>query len=249
MRRAARRRSDPLKLPLANQSLLLSPSATETSRKVDDGINLAIHITMASIPRRLLLQSRQCPSRIQCRAAPKHTARSISTTPRRLANEEFKPGSYTPAAATPPGQEVEAAANEASQASSELTEDAIAAAQLKQLVSDLKALDPSVVSDAVRKGQRGIPFATDFDMETAEDFHIEQDDKRKVANGFWAEGEEEMGIDEDYYGDDLTSHGHGELAQHRQLREYNRLIAWEMPLLNRACLPLYSTLTQLDIRY
>jgi hypothetical protein len=42
-----------------------------------------------------------------------------------------------------------------------------------------------------------------------------------------------MGPDEDYYGDDLTSHGHGELQQHRELREYARLIAWELPLLSR----------------
>jgi small subunit ribosomal protein S35 len=42
-----------------------------------------------------------------------------------------------------------------------------------------------------------------------------------------------MGPDEDYYGDDLTSLGHGELEKHRELREYARLIAWELPLLNR----------------
>lgn len=93
------------------------------------------------------------------------------------------------------------------------------------------------MAEAVRKGKRGMPFATDFNLEKDEDFMIEEDDKRKVAAGFWAEGEESMGVDEDYFGDDLTSHGHGELAKHRQLRHYNRLVAWEMPLLNRA-LPL-----------
>jgi small subunit ribosomal protein S35 len=114
-----------------------------------------------------------------------------------------------------------------------MSEDEIAAAQLAQLVTDLKNLDPAVTADATRKGQRGIPFATHANLEKDEDFMIEEDDRRKVAAGFWAEGEESMGPDEDYYGDDLTSHGHGELKQHRMLREYNRLVAWEMPLLSR----------------
>jgi small subunit ribosomal protein S35 len=205
---------------------------------------------MASLPRRLLLQSRQCPSRIRCRAPPKHTARSISTTSRRFANEDTKPGPHTPAAATPPGQKSKAAASQAeSHAPKELTDDEIAAAQLAQLVSDLKAFNPDVAAEAMRKGQSGIPFATDANLENDEDFHIPEDDKRKVAAGFWAEGEPEMGQDEDYYGDDLTSHGHGELQQHRQLREYNRLAAWEMPLLNRTCLSTHPTLDQSNVRY
>ena len=184
---------------------------------------------MASLPRRLLLQSRQCPSRIRCRAPSKHTTqwqRPLSTTPFRYANEDTKEGSATAAAATPPAEQLDAAA-------SSLTPEQTTAAQLARLVSDLKALDPTIISDALRKGQRGIPFATDMELEKDEDFDIEEDDKRKIASGFWAEGEESMGPDEDYFGDDLTSHGHGELAQHRELREYNRLVAWEMPLLNR----------------
>lgn len=54
-------------------------------------------------------------------------------------------------------------------------------------------------------------------------------------DGFWSEGEPEL-ADDDYYADDITSHGHGELEQHRELREYARLIAWELPLLNRTSL-------------
>ncbi|KAH3943005.1 hypothetical protein HBI56_101580 [Parastagonospora nodorum] len=188
---------------------------------------------MASLPRRLLLQSRQCPSRIRCRASPKHNARSISSTPQRRLDEAVKPGSNNPATTTSP-DEKDAGANDAPP---KQTEEQIAAAQLARLVSDLKALDPAVASEAIRKGQRGIPFATGFNLEKDEDFMIEEDDKRKVAAGFWAEGEESMGVDEDYFGDDLTSHGHGELAKHRQLRHYNRLVAWEMPLLNQLAKP------------
>ncbi|KAF1911509.1 mitochondrial ribosomal subunit protein-domain-containing protein [Ampelomyces quisqualis] len=193
---------------------------------------------MASLPRRLLLQSRKCPSRTPCRASAKHTARTISTTPRLFANGDFKSGSYTPAKAVAPGQQVKAVASEAeSPKKPELSEDEQAAAQLAQLVSDLKALDPSAIAEAQRKGQRGHPFAADWNLEKDEDFEIAGPDMRKAARGFWAEGEEELGPDEDYYGDDITSLGHGELANHRMLREYNRLTAWDLPLLSQLAKP------------
>lgn len=106
-------------------------------------------------------------------------------------------------------------------------------AQLQKLAEDLKALDPEIVDDAVRKGKQGIPFAKEFELDKDEDFDIAEDDAFRVKSGFWAEGEESMGADEDYFGDDITSHGHGELQKHRELREYARLIAWELPLLSR----------------
>lgn len=112
-----------------------------------------------------------------------------------------------------------------------------ARAQLQKLVEDLKALDPAVVDDAVRKGKQGVPFAKDFDLVDDEHFELAKPDAFRVKTGFWAEGEESMGPDEDYYGDDITSHGHGELQKHRELREYARLIAWELPLLSRASHP------------
>lgn len=196
---------------------------------------------MASLPRRLLLQSRQCPSRIRSRASPKYTAqwqRPLSTTSRQCADEDTKEGSTTAADATPPARQLEAVANQSEDSVVErpipknLTPEERTAAQLARLASDLRALDPTQ-ADAARQGQRGMPFAQEFDMEADEDFDIEEDDKFKTKIGFWAEGEEKMGPDEDYFGDDITSHGHGELQQHRELREYARLIAWEMPLLNR----------------
>ncbi|KAF2830861.1 hypothetical protein CC86DRAFT_464072 [Ophiobolus disseminans] len=181
---------------------------------------------MASLPRRLLLQSRQCPSRIRSRATQKHTTqwqRPISTTPQLRARDDKREGSAVAPEAKP-------------RAPIELSPEDTAAA-LARLVADLKALDPTVVSDEQRKGKRGHPFATDMQLENDEDFEIEEDDKRKVAAGFWAEGEESMGQDEDFFGDDITSHGHGELDQHREMRGYNRLIAWEMPLLNQLARP------------
>ncbi|KAF2130646.1 hypothetical protein P153DRAFT_338671 [Dothidotthia symphoricarpi CBS 119687] len=186
---------------------------------------------MASITRRLLLQSRQCPSRIRTRATPRCTARPLSTTPARRADEDATP------APTPTAVDESPIAEPTSR--KHLTPEEITALQLAKLAEDLKAMDPEVVSDAIRKGKHGIPFAQDFELETDEDFVIEADDKRKSAQGFWSEGEEEedMGPDEDYYGDDVTSHGHGLLDQHRELRGYARLIAWELPLLSQLARP------------
>jgi small subunit ribosomal protein S35 len=43
--------------------------------------------------------------------------------------------------------------------------------------------------------------------------------------------EEEGMLDDDH--DDMPSLAHGELEQHREMRHYARLAAWEMPLLSR----------------
>ena len=108
------------------------------------------------------------------------------------------------------------------------------AAQLEKLAKDLEALDPSVLSELAKQGKQGLPWHPDMKMDRDEDFEIEEPERWK--SGFWAEGEESLGPDEDFFGDDITSHGHGELEQHRELREYARLIAWELPLLNRTSL-------------
>ena len=42
----------------------------------------------------------------------------------------------------------------------------------------------------------------------------------------WDEGDDEV-----FEGDDMTELGHGYLEQHREIREYYRIAAWEMPLL------------------
>ena len=44
--------------------------------------------------------------------------------------------------------------------------------------------------------------------------------------------EEDVGEDEPFAGDEISSIAHGELEQHRELREYARIAAWEMPLLS-----------------
>ncbi|RAL08110.1 mitochondrial 37S ribosomal protein mS35 [Aspergillus homomorphus CBS 101889] len=67
------------------------------------------------------------------------------------------------------------------------------------------------------------------------DFRPEPERKPK---GFWAEEEpDEFGIvedaDEEYYEDDITTMAYAELEQHREIREYARIAAWDMPSLSK----------------
>ncbi|KAL6252429.1 37S ribosomal protein S24, mitochondrial [Rhinocladiella similis] len=55
-------------------------------------------------------------------------------------------------------------------------------------------------------------------------------------SGFWTDEEDEFGqYDEEPAWDDsaITSVAHSELEVHREIREYTRVIAWDMPLLNQ----------------
>lgn len=63
----------------------------------------------------------------------------------------------------------------------------------------------------------------------------------RIKPGLMAMGEleeQDSGEDEEFEGDDITSLGHGELEQHREMREYARIAAWEMPLLSSTTHPL-----------
>lgn len=53
--------------------------------------------------------------------------------------------------------------------------------------------------------------------------------------GFMAMGEEDeegTGEDDDFEEDDISTPAHAELERHREMREYARITAWEMPLLS-----------------
>lgn len=56
------------------------------------------------------------------------------------------------------------------------------------------------------------------------------------AIGFWASDEDdefgkEPDDDDSFRGDDITTPAHAELDHHRDMREYQRRVAWDMPLL------------------
>lgn len=57
----------------------------------------------------------------------------------------------------------------------------------------------------------------------------------RLKPGLFSMGEEDpvgTGEDEEFKGDDITSLAHGDLEQHREVREFARIAAWEMPLLS-----------------
>ena len=213
---------------------------------------------MASVTRRIVLNTSRHPPRIRAQyVSPKCTAqwqRPLSTTHRRHDEESQDSKRISPQSPATDASAVKIEANaipSTTPAESKpptktrpppppkpTAEQRLAsetAAKLAKLSSDLKALHPDNEKEAIRLGKQGIPWATDYELTRDEDFEPADDKFQKL--GFWAEGEESMGPDEDYYGDDLTSLGHGELEKHRELREYARLIAWELPLLNRTYIP------------
>ena len=62
-----------------------------------------------------------------------------------------------------------------------------------------------------------------------------EDPPERFKGGLMSMGEVdeyESGEDELFEGDDMSSIAHAELEQHRELREYARIAAWEMPLLS-----------------
>ncbi|KAL8873564.1 MAG: hypothetical protein Q9174_000980, partial [Haloplaca sp. 1 TL-2023] len=62
----------------------------------------------------------------------------------------------------------------------------------------------------------------------------------RIVPGLMAMGEideQDSGEDDDFEGDDITSTAHGELEQHREIRDYARIAAWEMPMLSKLAKP------------
>lgn len=77
-------------------------------------------------------------------------------------------------------------------------------------------------------------FLRQIDAEREPDMPT-RDPRKRFRPGFLSMGEddeEDEGEDEPFEGDDMTSLAHGDLEQHRELREYARIAAWEMPLLS-----------------
>ncbi|KAF2203607.1 hypothetical protein GQ43DRAFT_411237 [Delitschia confertaspora ATCC 74209] len=182
---------------------------------------------MASIARRCLFSSYRSARRISSRSVSqpaKQWQRSLSCTTARRADKA-------------PWDQAE---NEEGEDLSEQE------ARWAQLAEDVSKIDPKFQARAAMK------YLDDFEMVEEEDYEIAKDDPKAIAQGFWGEGEEEDGgPDEDYYGDDITSLGHGELEQHRELREYARLAAWELPLLSQLAKPfqLPTAATPFRFRY
>lgn len=62
-------------------------------------------------------------------------------------------------------------------------------------------------------------------------------DTKPKTMGFWGEDEEdEFALveddDDEFKNNDISSIAHAELEQHREIREYARIAAWDMPMLS-----------------
>ncbi|PYI12271.1 37S ribosomal protein Rsm24 [Aspergillus sclerotiicarbonarius CBS 121057] len=67
-------------------------------------------------------------------------------------------------------------------------------------------------------------------------------DQRLKTPGLWAEDEpDEFSLvedeDEDFNDDEMTSMAYAQLEEHRDIREYTRIAAWDMPLLSQLAQP------------
>ena len=88
--------------------------------------------------------------------------------------------------------------------------------------------------------------------EAAQETPHEEFDIPRIKPGLLAMGEDEeqdIGEDEEFEGDDITSLGHGELEQHREMREYARIMAWEMPMLSKLAKPFTPPNLQQPLRF
>lgn len=79
-------------------------------------------------------------------------------------------------------------------------------------------------------------------IDKQEDIRFE--DIRPKYRGFWAEddGDEMAQVedgDEDIQDDEITSMAHAEMELHREMREYARIAAWDMPMLSSKESPRY----------
>ncbi|KAJ5905301.1 uncharacterized protein N7473_002217 [Penicillium subrubescens] len=77
-------------------------------------------------------------------------------------------------------------------------------------------------------------------IDKQEDIRFE--DIRSKVRGFWAEddGDEMAQVedgDEDIQDDEITSMAHAEMELHREMREYARIAAWDMPMLSKLAKP------------
>ncbi|KAJ5814793.1 hypothetical protein N7474_006570 [Penicillium riverlandense] len=78
------------------------------------------------------------------------------------------------------------------------------------------------------------------DIDKEEDLRFE--DIRTKQRGFWAKYDDDEFAqvedgDEEIHDDEITSMAHAELELHREMREYARITAWDMPMLSKLAKP------------
>ncbi|KAL8720519.1 MAG: hypothetical protein Q9225_002641 [Loekoesia sp. 1 TL-2023] len=103
--------------------------------------------------------------------------------------------------------------------------------------SEEKAAYEHMTSGALESELQGLVSQAVYDIQQ----DIPQREPRpKITPGLMAMGEVDeqgTGEDDEFDGDDISSIAHGELEQHREIREYARIAAWEMPMLSKLAKP------------
>ncbi|KAK0109060.1 37S ribosomal protein S24, mitochondrial [Cadophora gregata f. sp. sojae] len=83
-------------------------------------------------------------------------------------------------------------------------------------------------------------------------YELANNRRKRLKETFMNMGEAEPWEDEHTMeddDDDINSLAHGELEQHRELRHYARLVAWEMPLLSKLAKPFQPPTRDMPLRY
>lgn len=79
---------------------------------------------------------------------------------------------------------------------------------------------------------------------------LQFEDPSRKPRGFWSdeEGEDEFALvedaDDDFNDNEMTSMAHAELELHREIREYARIAAWDMPSLSSKCYCLCANMSK-----
>ncbi|KAE9377957.1 hypothetical protein N431DRAFT_479089 [Stipitochalara longipes BDJ] len=113
----------------------------------------------------------------------------------------------------------------------------------KETDAEIAALDESLLQDEEESRQkyaaRQQPYVLPLRRKRLKDTFMNMGDPEP-----W---EEEGMLDDDQ--DDMPSLAHGELEQHREMRHYARLAAWEMPLLSQLAKPFEPPTADMPLRF
>ncbi|KAL8909062.1 MAG: hypothetical protein Q9207_000396 [Kuettlingeria erythrocarpa] len=105
-------------------------------------------------------------------------------------------------------------------------------------------------SPAVESKMQGFVNQAVYDI--SKETPREREPPLRITPGLMAIGEVDeqgSGEDDEFDGDDITSTAHGELEQHREIRDYARIAAWEMPLLSKLAKPFEPPSLQKPLRF
>jgi small subunit ribosomal protein S35 len=193
---------------------------------------------MATIARRLVLSARRCPTPTAPRYTPLSAIpwqRRISTTvPRR---NEY-PKDERPARDEEPVESLkgveldEETLDESDDQSVRQFIASLSKVRMEAMIDEMNAIPEDVNEDNDNLDEDS-PYKNEMELSgEEEDVMTTLAPEPRIDKDFWDSGEDEHLGDEDYFGDDISALGHGELEQHRELREYARLAVWELPLLS-----------------